>query len=142
MLATISSNGETKGYAILEQIAIPRDSIRGRATTCWRVEDPDTLEQLVVKDTWRPADRPGEHELLELVKGVPGVVQMVSCEPARGETKDIRCPSTAGQYYNRVSTRVVTKAYGKPIEFFTSLLQVLCTLRDALAGKRFCVLNF
>ncbi|KAJ3514854.1 hypothetical protein NMY22_g14611 [Coprinellus aureogranulatus] len=131
---TISTMDKT--YAILEQIPIPRDSIRGRATTCWRVQDPETYEQFVIKDTWRPADRPGEHELLELVKGVLGVVQMVSCEPSRGEVKDFRCPSTTGEFYNRVFTRVVTKAYGKPIECFASMLEVLCALRDALAGLK------
>ncbi|KAJ3504903.1 hypothetical protein NMY22_g17766 [Coprinellus aureogranulatus] len=131
---TISTMDKT--YTILEQIPIPRDSIRGRATTCWRVQDPETSEQFVIKDTWRPADRPGEHELLELVKGVPGVVQMVSCEPSRGEVEDFRCPSTTGKFYNRVFTRVVTKAYGKPIECFASMLEVLCALRDALAGLK------
>lgn len=133
-LRTTGPNGDWKEYPILERIPTPRESIFGRATTCWRVQDPDTLEELVVKDSWRPDDRPPEHELLELVKGIPGVVQMVSYEVGRGETKDMRCLSTLNKYQNRVSTRVTMKSYGPSIDSFTSTLQVLCAIRDAIAG--------
>ncbi|KAJ3548038.1 hypothetical protein NMY22_g1427 [Coprinellus aureogranulatus] len=61
---------------------------------------------------------------------------MVCYEAARGETKDFRCPTTDGQYFNRASTRIVMKAYGKPINFFTSTLQVLSAIRDAIAGHQ------
>ncbi|KAJ3524656.1 hypothetical protein NMY22_g10901 [Coprinellus aureogranulatus] len=131
---TTMSGGERKTYPILERIPTPRDGLFGRATTCWRVQDPETLEELVIKDSWRPSGRPPEYELLELVKGIPGVVQMVDCEHDRGETKDYRCRSTIDLYENRISTRVILKSYGPPIEFFTSPIQVLCAIRDAVAG--------
>ena len=134
-LTTTGPGGEPKIYPILERLPTPRDSISGRATTCWRVQDPDTLEELVVKDSWRPDNRPGEYELLEVVKGIPGVVQIVSYETRLGETKDFRCPTTAGRYQNRVATRVTLKSYGPSIERFTSTLQMLCAIRDAIAGS-------
>ncbi|KAJ3502214.1 hypothetical protein NMY22_g18664 [Coprinellus aureogranulatus] len=59
-------------YPIIEYIPVPRETVRGRGTACWRVRDPDTDEELVVKDSWRPDNRPPEHEFLELVKSVPG----------------------------------------------------------------------
>ena len=133
-LTTTSPSGALKTYPILEQISIPRDTIPGRGTNCWRVQDPDTLEELVVKDSWRPDYMTAEHELLKLVHDVPGVVQMVAYEPGRGETKDFRCSSTAGKCHNRVAMRTVMKSYGKSIEYFTSVLQVLCAIRDAIAG--------
>ena len=133
-LTTTGPSGDSRVYRILGRIPTPRYSIYGRATTCWRVQDPDTLEELVVKDSWRPERRPGEYELLELVKGIPGVVQMISYETGRGETKDFRCPTTAGGYGNRVATRVTLKSYGPSIERFTSAPQMLCAMRDAIAG--------
>ncbi|KAJ3522456.1 hypothetical protein NMY22_g11880 [Coprinellus aureogranulatus] len=135
-LTTTGKNGKRRTYPIIEEIPIPRDPIRGRATTCWRVRDPGTLEELVVKDSWRPDDRHAEHELLKLVKGVRGVVQMVSCEEDRGQTKAMRCPSTAGRFQNRVFERVVMRSYGKPLEFFQSVLQLLCAIRDSIAGHQ------
>ncbi|KAJ3499925.1 hypothetical protein NMY22_g19439 [Coprinellus aureogranulatus] len=134
-ITTTMSGGERKTYPILERIPTPRDGLFGRATTCWRVQDPETLEELVIKDSWRPSGRPPEYELLELVKGIPGVVQMVDSEHDRGETKDYRCRSTIDLYENRISTRVILKSYGPPIEFFTSPIQVLCAIRDAVAGE-------
>ncbi|KAJ3504524.1 hypothetical protein NMY22_g17896 [Coprinellus aureogranulatus] len=135
-LTTTGPTGEIKTYPIIEYIPVPRETVRGRGTACWRVRDPDTDEELIVKDSWRPDNRPPEHEFLELVKSVPGVVQMVSYEAQRWETKDFRCPSTAGHYQNRIGTRVTMKSYGKPIEFFTSVLQLLRACRDAIAGHQ------
>ncbi|KAJ3504523.1 hypothetical protein NMY22_g17897 [Coprinellus aureogranulatus] len=135
-LTTTGPTGEVKTYPVIEHIPNPRETIRGRGTTCWRVRDPDTHKELVVKDSWLPDNHPPEHEFLELVKGVPGVVEMVSCEPRRWETKDFRCPSTAGRYQNRVGARITMKSYGKPVEFFTSVLQLLRACRDAISGHR------
>ncbi|TEB37855.1 hypothetical protein FA13DRAFT_1656842 [Coprinellus micaceus] len=135
-VTTASPSGETKTYPIVERIPTARDSIRGRATTCWRVKDPETGEEYVVKDSWRPSDRSSESELLEVVKGIPGVVEMVSFESCRGEAKDLRCPSTIGQYHNRIATRVTTKSYGPPIYRFTSVVQLLSAIRDAIGGHQ------
>ncbi|TEB19358.1 hypothetical protein FA13DRAFT_1697927 [Coprinellus micaceus] len=135
-LTTTDSNGEARTFPIIGEIPTSRDSIHGRATTCWRVRDPESSEELVIKDSWRPEHFPPEHELLALVKGIPGVVDMISHESGRWETKDFRCTTTTGQYENRVSSRVALKPYGKPLVFFTTVLQVLSALRDAIAGHQ------
>ncbi|TEB22233.1 hypothetical protein FA13DRAFT_1778868 [Coprinellus micaceus] len=96
---------------------------------------PDTLEELVVKDSWRIDGLRAEDELLKLVKDTPGVVHMVSYEIGRGETKDFRCPSTIGSFQNRVATRVTTKAYGCSVEHFKSVVQLLSAIRDAIASR-------
>ncbi|KAJ3548040.1 hypothetical protein NMY22_g1428 [Coprinellus aureogranulatus] len=70
------ADGVQKVYEILERISTMQWGIEGRATTCWRVRDPVTSEELVVKDTWRPTDFPPEYEHLELMKGIPGVAQI------------------------------------------------------------------
>jgi hypothetical protein len=113
-----------------------RSSICGRSTTCWSVLDKRTDEELLVKSSWRSEDRTSEHIYLQEAVGVAGVVQMVSCEPDRCQTKYFRGFQTnapAG-FQNRVETRVVVKRYGSPITEFTSPREVLCALRDAIAG--------
>ena len=139
-LTTTDPNGDMKTYPILEQMRTPRRDIRGRATTCWHVQDPDTLEELVAKDSWRVDDLRGEYEILELVRDIPGVVHMVSYETGRGETKDFRCPSTSGDFQNRIATRVTMRAYGRSVEHFKSVVQLLSAIRDAIAGTYFLYL--
>lgn len=134
-VTTTSPTGETKAYPIVEQIPVPRYSICSRGTTCWRVRDPETLEEYVVKDSWREDGLPAEHELLERVKGIPGVVYMASCEVDREETKDFRCASTLRQYQNRKASRVFLHSYGKSVEHFSSVLQVLYAFRDVIVGQ-------
>ncbi|TEB25623.1 hypothetical protein FA13DRAFT_1796322 [Coprinellus micaceus] len=135
-LKTMSPGGEVKPYDIVEELPTNADPFRGRATSCWRVKDPETAEEYVVKDSWQTEDVVPERELLKLVKGVPGVVQMVSDELGRGETKDFRCPSTVLQYKNRIASRIMMKLYGKSIVFFKSLLQFLSAIRDAVAAHQ------
>ncbi|TEB14491.1 hypothetical protein FA13DRAFT_1572513, partial [Coprinellus micaceus] len=127
-LTTTDMNGVTKAYTIVEPLPVLRDSIRGRGTTCWRVQDPDTSEVFVVKDSWRPEDRPAEYKFLEHA-------HMISYEQGRCETKYFRCSTTTGQYYNRVATRIVLKSYGRSIVSFTNILQVICAIRGAIADK-------
>ncbi|TEB14749.1 hypothetical protein FA13DRAFT_1805317 [Coprinellus micaceus] len=133
---SVHPTGETKTYPIVEQIPIPRYSICSRGTTCWRVRDPATMEEYVIKDSWREDDLPAEHELLEKVKGIPGVVFMASCEVDRGETKGFRCASTLRQYQNRKASRVLLHAYGQSVEHFSSVLQVLYAFRDAIVAHQ------
>ncbi|KAJ2914317.1 hypothetical protein MD484_g6091, partial [Candolleomyces efflorescens] len=112
------------------------DSIRGRSTMCWNVRDPVTNEDLVVKDSWRTEDRVSEHLFMQDAVGIPGVVQMVTCEPDRCDTRSLRGfggTSPVG-FRNRVETRIVMKAYGKSIRKYTSAKQLFCALRDAIAG--------
>ncbi|KAJ2920049.1 hypothetical protein MD484_g277, partial [Candolleomyces efflorescens] len=121
-----------------------RGMIRGRATICWRVRDPVTGEELVVKDSWRDDDRVSEHVYLQEALGIPGVVQMVSCEPDRAQTKKLRGLDavTPAGFENRIETRVVMKSYGLSVKFFKSALQVVCALRDAIAGDRGILIDF
>jgi hypothetical protein len=64
---------------------------------------------------------------------------MVSCEPDRAQTKDLRGfgGTMPAGFQNRVEMRVVMKSYGPSVKFFTSAMQVVCALRDAIAGRRF-----
>ncbi|TEB09968.1 hypothetical protein FA13DRAFT_1749113 [Coprinellus micaceus] len=116
-----TSTGRRRPIPSWSYLPVLRDSIRGRGTTCWRVQDPDTSEVFV-----RIVRR--EYEFLEHAQNIPG--------PGRCETARFRCSTTVGQYYNRAATRMVLKSYGRPISSFTSILEVLCAIRDAIAGHQ------
>jgi hypothetical protein len=76
-----------------------------------------------------------EYEFLEHAQSIPGVDHMISYEQGRCETKQFRCSTTTGQYYNRIATRIVLKSYGRSIVSFTNILQVISAIRDAIAGR-------
>ena len=96
--------------------------ITGRCTTCWKVSHPVSGDELLVKDSWKLESWTSEHVFLELARGIPGVVQMIACEPGRGQTKDFRSfeDEIPEGFQNRVETRVVVKLYGEPINKFSS----------------------
>jgi hypothetical protein len=112
-------------------------SIRGRATQCWSVSDRDTGIRYLIKDCWKDETRVSEHVYLEEAKGLPGVAQMVSFEPNRGETKFLRggCGISHEDFHNRIAIRIVLNSYGDSIENFKSAKQLLRALRDAIIGE-------
>lgn len=133
-----NSDGQEVVYALSSVVPFfLRGDIRGRATICWRARDPVTDEELVVKDSWRDADKVSECVYLQEAVGIPGVVHMVCCEPDRCETKDLRGfgDTSPPGFQNRVESRIAMKSYGKLINSFTSAMEVVCALRDAIAGK-------
>ncbi|KAJ2914983.1 hypothetical protein MD484_g5411, partial [Candolleomyces efflorescens] len=138
-LTTKNAEGQEKVYPLVNvDPFFSRSQIYGRATTCWAVSDPASGEILVVKDTWRLDDRIAEYVHLQDAVGVPGVAQMISCEPDRGHIKDLRLSASGGPACpeNRIETRIVMKYYAHSIVQFKSARQLLCALRDAIAGHR------
>lgn len=137
-LTTCASNNAEIVYPLLNvDPFFRRTDIRGRCTTCWQVSDPVSGEELLVKDSSRTGDRIPEVVHLQEALGIPGVVQMVSCVPDRGQTKELRGfqDVVPTNFENRVETRIVMKCYGDSIANFTSAEQLLRALRDAIAGK-------
>lgn len=64
---------------------------------------------------------------------------MVSYEDNRTQTKDFRGDTSAfadGAFHNRTAIRIVMKAYGRSVEHFTSVVQILAAFRDAIAAHR------
>jgi hypothetical protein len=136
-LTTTGVDGARAVYSLLDvEPFFSRSNILGRGTICWRVADPINGEELLVKDSWRSGDRISECLHLQEALGVPGVVQMLSCEQDRGQTHSLRAfgNHVPTNFTNRIHTRVVMKCYGDPVVIFTSAKQVLCALRDAIAG--------
>jgi hypothetical protein len=111
--------------------------IRGSATTLWEAYDPDTMVEYLVKESWISEGRIPEWMLLKkaAVGNVKGVCRMAWYEECRLSTNEIRCETTLSQVFNRIQFRIVMERYGKEIEKFTSVSQLLEALRDAIAGE-------
>jgi hypothetical protein len=117
--------------------SIAYHSIRGRATQCWSVSDPNNGIEYLIKDCWKDETRVSEHVYLEEAKGLPGVAQMVSFESNRGETRFLRGNrgTSHEDFHNRIAIRIILNSYGDSIENFKSAKQLLRALRDAIIGK-------
>ncbi|TEB09969.1 hypothetical protein FA13DRAFT_1783217 [Coprinellus micaceus] len=136
----IKTNGRlyTNGreYFLLKQNPVSVQVIKGRAMTLWSVEDRVTKTRFIVKDSWAPEGRTGEHDLLRKAAGLVGVCQGVSFETGRGETKEYRSffSIRSTGFCNRIASRIVMEEYGEQIQHFASKLQLVAGIRDAIAG--------
>ncbi|RXW17157.1 hypothetical protein EST38_g8693 [Candolleomyces aberdarensis] len=135
-----SKGGDKENTVITYSLAnveptIPCYDIRGRGIVCWTVVDPENGETVLVRDLWRSGDRLSEDIYLQRAKGIPGMVQMISFECNREETKHIRGlndPSAHPEFRNRIAIRLVLNSGGRSIKHFKSPMELLCALRDAI----------
>ena len=138
-LTTVGPDSTVVTYHLaVDEDPFVRTSLRGRGTTCWAAKD-SSRERFIIKDYWLPEDRSAEFKLLADAKGLAGVCQMVSYDDNRAQTKDYRgdiSTFSSDAFHNRTAIRIVMKAYGCSIENFTSVVQVLAALRDAIAAHR------
>lgn len=136
---------DKKVYRLINVEPIATHVIRGRATTCWSVLDPKTKRKYIIKDSWTFAGRTPEHELLKKATdlGLKGVAKYVWHETDRANTQDFRCQDSIRRsfFLNRVASRIVMEGYGKPVDCFTSILQLLSALHDAISGELYSVLS-
>ncbi|TFK61122.1 hypothetical protein BDN72DRAFT_904372 [Pluteus cervinus] len=114
-----------------------RRTICGRGTHCWVVSDPLTRQEYFIKESWRSEERESEIELLELVKALPGVGQMIAHEEdGRKTIAYIRGLGKEGrELMNRIWCRVTLERYGGSLDEFSDGLQLLEAYRDIVAGE-------
>lgn len=145
-----STDGErniTKTYDLVSvQPLFQPYSIFGRGTICWVVQDPETGEELLVKDCWREESWKAEYENLKAAKNLDGVAQMIAYEDNRAHTKDFgvshylspkeraRKGANLAMPSNLIQSRIVMEKYGRRVGEFMSEMDTLCALRDAIAG--------
>ncbi|KAF5316304.1 hypothetical protein D9619_006551 [Psilocybe cf. subviscida] len=139
------SDDESEGCSyqiVLNEKPFLRKAIRGRGTRCWLGTIFASRVHVIVKDSRRPKDHKPEWELLRKVVGLDGVGQMVAY--TTDETTSIskfraiivEDLKLAEGEMDRIFTRIILKAYGPPIHYFRTPLQLLYTFRDAVAGHR------
>ncbi|KAJ2929416.1 hypothetical protein H1R20_g7684, partial [Candolleomyces eurysporus] len=116
-----------------------RSALLGRGIVCWPVQDQKG-DNFIVKDYWMSQGREPEYEILEKIKGGPGLCQIVSYEVGRGETRDFRGPTdkfAVGVFHNSIAIRITMKVDAKAsIDNFTSPEEMLAALRDAIAVSK------
>ncbi|KAH9476244.1 hypothetical protein JR316_0011815 [Psilocybe cubensis] len=145
---TLHNHWEVKGLGMREYrvaegssaIAFSRNTMRGRGTVCWNVVDCDGTPFLI-KDSWRSAGREPECKLLAEVAGVAGVGQMVTYQDNGqddvAQFRDVpNCDLTESLSHNRIFSRIVLEAYGKPLDYFNNRRHLLFAFRDAVNGHR------
>jgi hypothetical protein len=121
-----------------------KSSIYGAGTVVWVVEDPESGEEVLIKDYWRGDGEEWVSECrnLKAARGLDGVVQMILCEEDRCQTKDF-----AGywvydsQCVNFIHSRMVMEKYGDHLFNFSSEKHLLCAVRDAIAGELLFILS-
>ncbi|TFK61123.1 hypothetical protein BDN72DRAFT_849947 [Pluteus cervinus] len=103
-----------------------RKALVGRATRCWRVIDPYTNKEYVLKETWRLLGDKPEVDLLEVVRGLPGVGQLIAVEEDSTKTTAYFRGSSCSRSLptDRIWCRVTLEAYGDCLGKFTDGLQV------------------
>jgi hypothetical protein len=140
-----------KTYHIIKPI-FARAAIRGRATTCWHVQDPNTFDSIgirgkhpcfyVVKDTWSIAARSSvEEEILEILKDIRGVpklvkswnVQVSGIPDTTGPRRKTLPPGTDMPEL-RVHRCLLLKPYTVPITYFSRRMELLECLIDVING--------
>jgi hypothetical protein len=140
-----------KNYHIIKLI-FRRAAVRGRTTTCWHVQDPDTFDVVdgkgskhprfyVVKDSWSLLDHSKtEEDMLNLLKDVRGVPKLVKAWDVQvsgsPDTTEIRRntlpPGLTAEI--RLHRRLVLEPYAVPITYFSRRMELLECFIDVIKG--------
>ncbi|KAH8112614.1 hypothetical protein DFH11DRAFT_1511437 [Phellopilus nigrolimitatus] len=133
----------------IKEIIYAESSVRGRGTNCFLVEHEG--EDAVIKDSWVDDSRnPFEHVIMEKITGIGGVAKIVDHETVqiRGgndtTATDRRALSEKenwktqrkwylfGKLETREHRRIMMKPYGKPLEDFQTLTELLTLVKDII----------
>jgi hypothetical protein len=112
---------------------IPSQEFTGMGTVWWLANDVRGTS-LVIEETWRFADQQSGVELLDLIRGVDGVGEVLACEESFN-TFQFRGPGSASTPVRpRVRFRIVFKGYENAIDKFKTRNEFLNGFRDVVAG--------
>lgn len=123
-----------KKYRVSSDIFGSR-AVRGRGTSVWRVVDEENRGR-IIKYLWRADGRTPEWEILEKLKDIPGVANLIDyqVEPSlftlRPAVGDNKYPCN-----DREASFIVLEEYGENITKFKTPLHFLQAFRDAVAGR-------
>jgi hypothetical protein len=145
---------DDKIYHIIKLI-FARATIRGRATTCWHVRDPDIFDDVdidgerskrprfyVIKDTWSIVERSStEERILNLLKDIRGVPKLVKAWDVRvsgsldtTETRRNTLPPQINTSEIRLHRRLVLEPFAVPITYFSRRMELLECFMDVITG--------
>ncbi|CAK5264388.1 unnamed protein product [Mycena citricolor] len=120
-----------------------RYTIRSRGTVCWRVRNPLTEEEFLVKKYWAAMQRASEAEYLKDATDIKGLGQLYAySEPTRSTFDDRlvgdeeRAALAALDILDRVAISLVLHMYGPSLNKAMTALVLLRAIRDIVHGHR------
>ncbi|KIM47405.1 hypothetical protein M413DRAFT_416122 [Hebeloma cylindrosporum] len=108
----------------------------GIGTVRWLAQDVHGTS-LIIEDTWPFADQESRDRLLDLIRGLDGVGEVLACEESFN-TSQFREPGAAdtSPIPPRVRCRIIFKEYKNSIDKFENRVEFLQALGDAVVGHR------
>jgi Fungal protein kinase len=143
-------NNSGKTYSIMDTLW-KSQGFFCRGTVCYRVRDPTNPDRkdYAMKDCWVPeAKRYHEVDVLERVKGIPNVVELVDHWDVMYDGEPdctVRIRNCYQQFdpedrddhrfCNRFHRRIVMTPCGEPLSDFSSRKELICAFRDFVVGE-------
>ncbi|KAG1842141.1 hypothetical protein F4604DRAFT_1939013 [Suillus subluteus] len=145
-------NNSGKTYSIMD-VLWKSQGFFCHGMVCYHVRDPTDGKDYAMKDCWVPeAKRYHEVAVLERVKGIPNVIQLVDhwdvmydgkpdCTARIRDRYQQFDPDDRGdhRFCNRFHRRLVMTPCGEPLSDFSSRKELICAFRDFVIAHRLMV---
>ena len=128
-----SINEEKAPFEYTLDKVVSSQEFTGLGTVWWSANDVRGTS-LIIEETWRFADQQSGVELLDLIRGVDGVGEVLACEESFNTSQFRRPGSASTPVRPRVRFRIVFKGYENAIDEFKTRNEFLNGFRDAVAG--------
>ncbi|KAJ7075161.1 hypothetical protein B0H15DRAFT_956728 [Mycena belliarum] len=137
------ANTEELVFTLASLPVFARRTIRSRGTVCWDAEYKG--QHYIIKDYWRADGRAYESAFLKKLAGIKGVGQMLAFDDDRDTIKagrgfdvdtDMFSDSKNIRVLDRSFMRIVLRKYGDTLEKAACARDLLCAIRDIVAGHR------
>ncbi|TFK51610.1 hypothetical protein OE88DRAFT_1659736, partial [Heliocybe sulcata] len=135
----------TEVYLTMGPALFASRSLFGRGTRVWlaTLADGSSPDFVVIKDTWRDANRVAEGEIYQSIEGIPGVARLGrAVDLGRGDQSDVHTTiaKTLNQkfrkprFLERIHSRSIILSIGRPLDLFRSTRELTEAMRSALGG--------
>ncbi|KAF5341175.1 hypothetical protein D9611_006063 [Ephemerocybe angulata] len=136
-ISTLNAEGKMVKYTLDMDYTSTfiQHTIRGRGTMHWYATGKKGA-RVLIKDSWRSDGRTAEDTLLAQAANIPGVVQRIAFEDHISQTKDYRPEGFKDDdFINCTLARVILKCPGPSLLHFSSQIEAIETLRDAIKNS-------
>ncbi|TFK46335.1 hypothetical protein OE88DRAFT_930885 [Heliocybe sulcata] len=140
-----TSKDPTEVYLTMGPPLFVSRSLVGRGTRVWlaTLADGSSPDFVIIKDTWRDANRVAEGEIYQSIEGIPGVARLGrAVDLGRGDQSDVHTTIAkavnehygAPRFVQRIHYRSIILSIGRPLDLFRSTRELTEAMRSALGG--------
>ncbi|TFK45205.1 hypothetical protein OE88DRAFT_1812708 [Heliocybe sulcata] len=140
-----TSKDPTEVYLTMGPPLFVSRSLVGRGTRVWlaTLADGSSPDFVIIKDTWRDANRVTEGEIYDMIPAVPGVARLGrAVDLGRDDQPDVHTTIAkavnehygAPRFVQRIHYRSIILSIGRPLYLFRSTLELTEAMRSALGG--------